>query len=208
MARTIVKQVKNAVLYSDGTIRLDNVIFSYPHVFEPWAKEEGDSLRFSLTGLMPKDTHKAAKALLDEEIDKILKEKKAKVGADKKFLRDGDNAGKEECEDRWVVAASETPDNPPSVRGPDTKPTTNKKLFYGGAIGSMLIKPWWQDNKHGKRVNASFIACQFIKDGPRFGSGNGAISEDEIDDTFDAHECDEDDSDNGGYDEDDGTEGL
>ena len=198
--RTVVKTVKNAILYSDGTVLLQNVIFSYPNVLEPKptfndaGQETGSS--YSLTCLMPKDTHDEAKQLLVGIINTMLKEnnKGVKLAAKFKFVKNGDptdedDMGKPENAGRWVVSTRES--KPPIVldnkRDPNTGKTrrlnpdrpADKDIIYGGCIGNALIRPWWQDNKYGKRVNAGLSVVQFVKDGEPFGSGR--IRDDDID---------------------------
>lgn len=175
MAREVVKKVKNAVLYSDGCIRVDMVRASYPHLDKAWAKNEGDRAKFSITGLAPKETHAEAKALIVEEINKLLSSSKiGKLAAEHKFMRDGDNAGKDECEGMWTIKASENADRRPSCRnrrGTVLAPDEVAEAIYPGCWVNVLIRPWAQNNKHGKKINANLIAVQFVKDGERFGEG-------------------------------------
>lgn len=196
--REIAKRVKNAILYTDGTIRVDNVRCSYPHLFVPQEGDNGDK-SYSCTGLMPKGTHKEAMKLIKEQIEKCLAENKAtgKVGKDRWFLKDGDGSGKEEAKGQYVITAREK--KRPSVRGKDKTPLSrdDSEVIYGGCFVNMLIRPWYQDNKFGKRCNANLIAVQFVRDGEPFGEGR--IGEDEIDETFD----DLDEDDDAGFDEDD-----
>lgn len=200
--RTIVKTVPNATLYSDGTILVKEVRFSYPHVLVPKGGTGRDGKpitpAFSIAGLMDKKTHIPAKNLLKEVIDGILKEHKvADIKADSKFLRDGNQSGKEAYKGHFTVSARETQDRPPSVRAADGRTklgVSDKEKVYGGCWGNMLIRPWWQDNEFGKRVNAGITAVQLLpKPGEAFGEGR--MSEDEIDETF----ADESDS---GFDDD------
>lgn len=194
--RTVVKKVENAVLYSDGTIRLDNVRASYPHVFH--AKEGKDDKgnpttpKFSIQAFMPKTTHRAAKDLLREVIDGILKDHKIKgIAADRKFIKDGDLMAKDEAEGQWAISASEK--NRPQVRNKNKAPLTEKDegVIYGGCYVNILIRPWFQDNSYGKRVNAGLSAVQFLRDGEPFGEGR--ITADQVDDSFESHDDDEDD---------------
>lgn len=212
-SRTPVKKVKNAVLYSDGAIRLENVRASYPHVFKAQENTGDDgtvSKTFSINVLMPKDTHRAAKDLCVTVINDMLTEKKlGKLAADRKFIKDGDLSAKDENEGMWVVGAREK--NRPSLRSSKKDPKTGKAkrldpekdagVIYGGCYVTILIRPWWQDNKYGKRINANLLAVQFLRDGEPFGEGR--ISEDDIDDRLDAEDDDE-----SGFDEDDDTDGL
>jgi len=184
MARVIVKQVKNAILYDDGCIRLDNVIASYPHLDKPWKKNAADKEKYSLTGLAPKETHDDAKKLMVEVINSLLAgAKMGKIGAEHKFCRNGDTEDgplKPETEAMWIIKASENPDRPPKVRDERTKimtPAEILKRIYAGAIVNMLIRPWAQNNDFGKKINANLIAVQFVKDGTRI--GEAAIDDDD-----------------------------
>lgn len=204
MARIVAKKVKNAVLYEDGTIRIDNVRASYPHLFVPQEGDNGDK-SYSLTGILPNSTHKEARKLVLERIELTEKDNKVtgKIPKDKRFLKNGDDSGKDAYAGAWTLSAREK--KRPSVRGKDKTPLSkdDADLIEGGVIVNMLIRPWFQDNKFGKRINANLIAVQLVKDdGVRFGEGR--ISEDDIDDSFD----DVDDEDGGFDDDDDDNDGL
>lgn len=183
-ARTVVKQVKNATLYDDGCIRVDNVVCSYPHLDKPWKKNEKDREKYSVTGLAPKETHDDAKKLIVEVINSLLTgAKMGKIGAEHKFCRNGDTEDgplKPETEGMWIIKASENPDRAPKVRDQRTKvmtPAEILKTIYPGCIINILIRPWAQNNEHGKKINANLIAVQFVKDGTRI--GEAAIDDDD-----------------------------
>lgn len=183
-ALVVKKRGKNFVLYENGMIRVDNVRFSYPHVDKAW-KKEGDAgePKFSITGMMPKTTHEEAKTAIAAVMKAVLAEAKISVPSDKKFLRDGDAGSSEDDDDvvnsyagHWFVNARET--NRPALRDKSGKKLdpvedleTIKELFYGGAWGHILIRPWVQNNKHGKRLNAGLVAVMFAKDDTAFGQG-------------------------------------
>jgi len=200
MARTIVEEVANCKVYSDGSILVQNVRFSYPHVDAPWSKSEKERKKHTIVGLMPKGTHKPAKNLLKKYMDKMLADNKVPAMASKdKFLRDGDQGSKEEAFGHYTLNASSAEDDPPSVRGKDTRPIPQNKiktLVRPGYWGDILIKPWWQDNEHGKKINAGLVAVQVKREDEEFGEGR--IGEDAIDETFEAV-----DDDSSGFDEDD-----
>lgn len=189
--RTITKEVKNATLYSDGTILIKDVRLSYPHVIIPKGGTDKDGKpidpAYSVTALLGKKSHFAAKELLKGEINRILKDAKVKdIKAEAKFLRDGNQSGKDDYEDHFTVSAREQESRPPSVRDADGRTKLTREdasKLYGGCYGNILIRPWWQNNKFGKRVNAGLTAVQFLRDGEAFGEGR--ISEDQIDETFD-----------------------
>jgi hypothetical protein len=195
--RKAVKKVKNAVLYDDGLIRVSNVRFSHPHLDRPY-KGSNDSdnknavAKYGVTGMLPKDTHSAAKKLIEERIEAILKENKVKaLASEKKFLRDGDESDKDEYEGHWTISARE--ERRPILRQAlddgtleVVEPEDAKEVFYGGCWGSLLIRPWFQNNKYGKRVNAGLTAATKKADDEAFGEGR--ISEDEVDDAFEDDE--------------------
>lgn len=185
MAREIKKKVKNAILYTDGTIRLSGVRFSYPHLSKPY-KGDGDKgeAKFGITFMLPKKTHKAARDLINERIDELLKENKVKaLASDKKFLRDGDESGKEEYADHWTVSARETRRPPLRDRQNNVvEPEDANEVFQPGYWGDGLIRPWYQNNDYGKRVNAGLSSVQMVKKDETFGEGR--ISDEDLDDTF------------------------
>lgn len=206
MPRTILEEGTNYRVYDDGTLLIQNVRFSYPHVDAPWSKKEGEKKKYSVVGLMPKKTHRAAKDAIKAFYTKnIMEPKKIKAMASKDiFLRDGNDSGKAEYDGHYTINASESPDRPPSVRGANTKPVPLDKikaLVKPGHWGDILIRPWFQDNEHGKKINAGLVALQWKRKDEEF--GEGSISEDDIDETFDAVSDDE-----SGFDEDDDYDGL
>lgn len=196
--RKIVTKVENAILFSDGCIRIDNVRASYPHLDKAWAKSEGDTPKFGITGLGPKATHEAAKKMCAQEINKLIEANNlGKLGSAHKFCRNGDDDGKAEAEDHWMFRASENANKKPSVRDRRGNKVTDAaeilEMIYPGCLVNILIKPWAQNNKHGKKINANLIAVQFVGDAERFGEGS---IDDE--DAFEAYESDDD-----GFDDDD-----
>jgi hypothetical protein len=44
--------------------------------------------------------------------------------------------------------------------------------MYGGCRVNAAIKPWPQDNKHGRGIRCDLIAVQFAGDDTPFGEGN------------------------------------
>lgn len=204
--RTIVKQVPNAKLYSDGTILLSEVRISHPHLDRKWCKDPSkDTPAYSGTAILPNDTHAEARDLCLEFVDELLREnnKGAKIKVDAKFIRDGELSGKPEYEGAWIVAARES-DNRPVVLFPDKSemPIEDiKSEIKAGYVTDFLIEPWWQDNAHGKRANASLRAVRLRREGPLL--SQGGISKDDAISSFD------DDEDGGfGGDSDDDYGGL
>lgn len=196
--RQIVKRGKNFVVYSDGTMRIDNVRGSYLHADKPYKgkakRDDGGEApaKYSVVGILSKETHEAAKAACDEFIRQVLKDNKdAKVGKKDWFIRDGDDAGKDEYEHAWTINASEL--KKPKCRdrmgelvedGEDIR-----AMFQSGFWFNILIKPWFQDNDYGKKVNAGFIGIQFVKKDTPF--GNGEVDDNDVWDTVPDDEGDD-----------------
>lgn len=186
-ALTVKQRGKNFVIYNEGVIRVDNVRLSYPHVDKAWKKESDKGVpKFSCTGLMPKETHEEAKTAIAKLMKQLATDAKITVASNMKFLRDGDaNTGMEDDDDEkaentyaghYFISARET--NRPSLRnkaGVKLDPVDDleeiNNLFYGGAWGHMLIRPWVQNNEHGKRINAGLVGVLFSKDDKAFGQG-------------------------------------
>lgn len=197
-----------AILYSDGTILINGIRFSYPHFGKAFEAKSDDGKvtdKWSMKGMMPKKTHKPAMRLMKKHMEDMMKANNTSdLASDRKYLRNGDDLGKTEMKDHFVFSASET--SPPKVRDRNAQkidltdkekealrkdPTAIKQaiekkidaMFYGGAWGNALIRPWWQNHqKHGKRVNSGLSAVQFAKDDEPFGEGR--IDDEAVDDTF------------------------
>ena len=45
------------------------------------------------------------------------------------------------------------------------------RAMYGGCRVNAAVKPWLQDNKHGRGIRCDFVAIQFAADGEAFGAG-------------------------------------
>jgi hypothetical protein len=194
MAREVKKKVKNAILYTDGSIRISGVRFSYPHLRKPYkGDDDKGEAKFGVVALLPKATHRAAKDLIKERIEELLKENKVKaLPSDKKFLRDGDQSGKAEHEGMYTVSARES--RRPPLRNRDNsvvEPEDADEVFQPGYWGDVLIRPWYQNNKYGKRVNAGLSSIQFVKKDEIFGEGR--ISDEDLDDTFEDYGDPDDD---------------
>lgn len=210
--RTVVKSAKNAAgqtickVYSDGTILIADVRASYPHIDAMWRKSDKDALAYSITGILPVKTHQPAIDLLLEVCEDIIKErnKGADIKDDLKFIRDGKPTKKPEYEGAWIVASRET--EKPTVLHPDKSemesPAEIKKEIKAGYYIDMLVQPWWQDNEHGKRINASIRAVRLRREGPLI--AEGGISKDAAISSFD----DDDEGGFGGAPDDDDMGGL
>lgn len=193
--RHVVSEVPHCKTYSDGTIFFGPVRASYPHVFTPY-KGDDDKIRFGIVGLFPKglEYRDAKDALKDYITDMVRTDLKMKdIPADKKFLRDGDLAGKEEYKGMFSISAGDSKRRPTTLdnrRDPKTGKARvlvrgeDDDRIYPGCWVNILIRPWSQNHKKwGKRINANLIVVQFVSDDEPFGTG--VISQEDIEETFD-----------------------
>lgn len=178
----------------DGTIKIEEVQLSYPHLFEPYGKDGDEKKKFSCRGIMAASTHAKEIEALKAHGIKLQKEWfKAKLPATNLFYRDGDDLGQPEYEDSWYISASEK--IRPQVVGKKREPLSeDDDVVYGGCFVNLLIRPWKQDNKFGKKINANLIGVQFVRKGERFGQARPDINE---------HFSDADGADDDGFNDDD-----
>ena len=188
--------MSNITFRDDGCILFKGVRLSYPHLFKKWAGEEGQTPKYSGRFLVDKKTHKKEIAALREHIEAFMKEhgKGKKASPRKWFFRDGDHeeeTGGDEVKGQWYIAASEN--TRPNAINKDKSPVSEEDdILYAGCVVNVLIRPWFQNNKFGIRVNANLLAVQFVRDGERF----SGVSRPDVDEAFD-DESDDDDGDDG-----------
>ena len=184
-----VKKVTNAVLMKDSNgqflIRLDNVRLSYPYVGTPSRDEDDDGNtkpKWRVVAMLPKETHAAAKDLVKEVIQGLIKANDSKVPTAMWFLSNGDDKEAEEAQGHWLVSAADPKVRP---RARDRKGHVIDDIakiddtFYPGCWASVLIRPWFFSGKSKnstkvfpKRVCAGLNAIMFMKDDKPFGSGH------------------------------------
>lgn len=173
---------ENLRIRDDGMIVLRNVVLSYEHCHEPWAKNANEKPAYSGTFILPNKTHEAARKKIRELILEIEKtEHKKRLPADKICLRDGNNTNKPEYEDAWILVAREREDHPPVLLDRDGRTRVTKKddKIYSGAVVNVMFRLWAQKNDWGSRVNANLVGVQFMAHGEKF-SGIERPSEDEM----------------------------
>jgi len=178
------KQEKRLFIRDDGTILIKGVRLAYEHVFAPWRKTDKEKLKFSGRFLMGNDDFKEEIVQLREHVKKLQKDHfKGIIKPADLFFRDGDQAGKEEFEDHWYIAASENEDRPPAVLKPNKQECKKSDdLIYSGAVVNVIIRPWAQDNSHGKKLNANLLLVQHKAHGDKFGGGPSEVDTDGLDD--------------------------
>lgn len=184
---TLVKEGSNFKLYKDAKgarfIRIDGVRMSYPYLGRPSKNENDDGQeveKYSVKAMLPKETHGAAKAIVEQVIRKMMEENEARVPAAYWFLQDGDEGEKTEMHGHWILGLSST--RRPTAR--DRKGQVMDDLdkiddvFYGGAWCHVLLSPWYFNGKaknskktYPKRICAEVTGVVFAKDDEAFGNG-------------------------------------
>ena len=177
-------------------VKLKNVRLAFPQLFEPKTfGGEGDpaysaSLILAKNNPSIKELEAAIKAVAEEKwTTKAAAELKTLKAAEKLCLRDGD--GKSEYDgfpgNVYVAARSKTR---PLVIDRDKSPLTSADgRPYGGSICHANVDIWAQSNAYGKRINATLVGVQFVKDGQAFSGAAPASVED-----FDSVEEESDDA--------------
>lgn len=171
-------------------VRLERVRLSYPALFRPKAfegqggrgkgrdRDDDSELKYGASFIIDPETPHGKKALdqCEDAIDeaKFIEwgNKQPSLKDDKLALRDdkGEDTDNPECEGMWYVSASNK--RRPKVLDRDgrTPLTDEDGVIYGGCYVNAIVRFWAQDNKWGKRVNASLEGVQFVKDGEAFGA--------------------------------------
>ena len=218
---TEVKRGENFIIYKDRNdnpvIRIDKVRLSYAFLGNQ-REEENEAgektYAWSVNAMLPKETHTAAKNAVKEVIKQICDKNKFQVPQEKWFLSDGDGkviekTGKadEIAAGHWLVAMRDQKTAPVCRNGMKEKVTDRDeidKMFYSGAWGHVLVRPWFFDGKakgktktYPKRVSAGIAGVLFWKDDKRFGAG-------QIDDSDAWDDAPESEGANNGIDADDG----
>ena len=167
-------------------VNLNNVRLTFPQLFD--AKQvngQGDP-KFSAAFLIPRDhpqlgaVKEAIKAAADAKWGaKALEVLKALQASDKLALHDGDaKSDYDGYADNLFVNASNK--IRPLVIGQQREPLQAADgKPYSGCYVNAIVEFWSQDNNFGRRVNASLLGVQFVKDGERL-AGGGVASQDDF----------------------------
>lgn len=168
-------------------IKLQNVRLSFPNLFTA-KKQDADSSSpptFS-AGFLIDPSDKQIKMIEDAMIQ-VAKDKwntkwetvyKGMKVSDKLALHDGDTKAQYAGYEGMMFINANNPVRP-LVLDRDKSPLTEQDgKPYGGCYVNVSLEIWAQDNKFGKRINASLGGVQFVRDGDRFGGGSSADESD------------------------------
>ena len=172
------------------------VRFSFVHVFEPRAMQEGQTPKYSVTLLIPK-SDKATMAKIQGAIEAartsyIEKHPGAKVAAKPKTtIYDGDgerSSGDEfgpECKGCYVMTVSSL--NKPVIVNSDKLPITDPQELYSGCYGKAVINFYYYDTAGNKGISAGLNGIMKLEDGEPLAGAvvTDADWDDDDDDLFD-----------------------
>lgn len=156
---------------------------SYAHLFKPYAFQQGQEEKYSVTVLVPK-TDAETKA----RIDAAIEEAKRRGIADKwngacppvlaTPVHDGDGVRPsdgmpfgDECKGHWVFTASAKADYPPEVVDSHGNPIVNHSEAYSGMYGRVCVNffPYAFGGKKG--IGCGLGPVQKLRDGEALGGG-------------------------------------
>ena len=178
-------------------VKLPNVRLAFPALFEAKTVNGEGEPRFSAAFLLSpkhpafKEVEAAIEAVAKEKwgakYAKILEELKNK---DKTALHDGNSKSEYDgYEGNFFISAGNKVR--PTVLDRDKSPLVAADgRPYAGCFVNAVVEIWAQDNKFGKRINASLGGVQFFKDGDAF-AGGGVADESDFDDIGEGAEAED-----------------
>lgn len=168
-------------------VKLMDVRFAYAQgLFEARKPQDGNGkAKYSCSFIFPKDhpavaaltaaVVKVAKEKWGEKADEVLKQLKA---SDRLPVHNGDakpnSAGY--AGNLFMNASNEI--RPLVIDGQRAPLTAADGKPYSGSYGNAQVELWAQDNKHGRRINASLMGVQFVRDGEKLAGGSVASADD------------------------------
>lgn len=178
-------------------VQLKNVRLAFPVLFEAKTVNGEGEPAFSASFLFGSDHPQVAE--IQKAMDAVGKEKwNAKWPAVKKemelkaktLIQDGDAKGDYAGFEGQLYVNARNKVRPLVIDRDKTPLIAADGKPYAGCYVNASVELWAQDNKYGKRVNASLRGVQFLKDGDSF-SGGGTASEDDFDEIEDGADADD-----------------
>jgi len=154
---------------------IQNVRLSFPNLFRAGQFNEDATPKYSAMLIVPKDHPQ--KNEINAAIMNVIGEKwgDKKPSSLKICVRDGDEKADKDGFGPDVVFFNATNTTRPTVVDRDRTPLTESDgRPYAGCYVDSIVEFWAQDNKYGKRINASLSGIQFRADGDAFGGGRPA----------------------------------
>lgn len=159
------------------------VRFSYAHVFEPHAVEDGKDLKYSVSILIPKTDKKTLDAI-DAAVKQAIEEGKSKWGGKippasklKLPLRDGDTEKDDEAY-AGMMFLNANANKKPGVVDANIAPILNREEFYSGCWGRASINFYAFSNSGNNGIGVGLNHVQKLRDGDNLGGAMSTPDED------------------------------
>lgn len=156
---------------TDTVIILNNVRLSFPALFQPkTGPEAGSKPAYSAVFILDKKTNAKDIEAIKAGMTKIAAESfKGKIPP-KNCLHDGSE--KPELDgygDGVMYVSARSEKRQPVVDNRKIAMSEDDPRMYAGCYVNAVVRLWAQDNKYGKRVNASLGPVQYVRPGKPFG---------------------------------------
>lgn len=170
--------MENSTKVITGKVR-----FCYVNVFEPTAMNEGDTPKYNICILIPKDDVKTI-----EKINKAIEaakqagkaklaDKNGKIPSNLKLpLRDGDDERSDDPVFEGMYFINANSQRKPSIVDKELNPIMNKEEFYSGCYGRASIN-FYAFNVSSKGIAAGLNNLQKLEDGEML-AGGSTVEED------------------------------
>lgn len=158
------------------------VRFSYAHVHEPHAMNEGDDPKYSVSVIIPKSdtaTIEKIKAAIEAAKEEGKHKKfEGKIPANiKQPLKDGDIERPDDApyENSFFIGANS--DRKPEIVDVDREPLMTKDEFYSGCYGRVSINFYPYNAGGVKGIAAGLGNIQKLRDGEKLSGGSSAAED-------------------------------
>jgi len=167
--------MENSTKVITGKVR-----FCYVNVFEPTAMNEGDTPKYNICILIPKDDVKTI-----EKINKAIEaakqagkaklaDKNGKIPSNLKLpLRDGDDERGDDPAFEGMYFINANSQRKPSIVDKELNPIMEKEEFYSGCYGRASIN-FYAFNVSSKGIAAGLNNLQKLEDGEMLAGGSTA----------------------------------
>ena len=170
----------------DNRITIKYVRVAYAQgLFQARAAKPGDKEKYGAAFLFPANhpavkqladaTIRAAQAKWGDKAGEMLKQLKA---ADRLPVHNGDAKASSAGYAGNLYLNAGNAIRPAVVDGNRAPLTAADGKPYSGCYVNAIIEVWAQDNQHGKRINASLLGVQFVRDEERLAGGSVATADD------------------------------
>ena len=158
------------------------VRFSYAHVFEPSAINEGDDKKYSVSILVPKKDLQTL-ARIKNAIEAATQEGKGKWNGKiptvlKLPLRDGDAERPDDEAYEGMMFLNASSKNKPGIVDEDRVEVMSRDDFYSGCFGRASVNFYAFNVSGNKGIAVGLNNLQKLEDGDRLSGGGSSASDD------------------------------